>query len=215
MKPFTPRPLWAAIEVAIAIAIMCLGLAGYIAFSSVPWLLLVAAIFVAWRGPGWRVLGLRRPEQPSRLVTTGIAFGLVYQFAGLYVVEPALAWLTKSGLPDVSAFRSLVGDETQLAFWLALSWTMAAFMEELVFRGWLLPRVAEIGGFSGRAWVSGAVVSSALFGAVHLYQGLSGILATALTGAVFAALYLLTGRNQAARAARIISAWADPYLADA
>jgi putative redox protein len=27
--------------------------------------------------------------------------------------------------------------------------------------------------------------------------------------------HLLTGRNQAARAARIISAWSDPYLADA
>ena len=195
MTPFTPRPIWAAIELTIAVAIMWLGLAGYIAFSSTPWLLLVAAVFVGWRGPGWRALGLRRPDQPSFVVMLGIAIGIGYQFAGLYAVEPAIAWLTQSGLPDVSAFRSLVGDEARLAFWLVLSWTMAAFMEELVFRGWLLSRVAEIGGCSRGAWVGAAVVSSALFGAVHLYQGLSGVLATALTGAVFSALYLLSGRN--------------------
>jgi CAAX protease family protein len=195
MTPFAPRPLWAAIELAIAVAIMWLGLAGYIAFSSTPWLLLVAAIFIGWRGPGWRALGLRRPDQPSSVVMLGIAIGIGYQFAGLHAVEPAIAWLTQSGLPDVSAFRSLVGDEARLAFWLVLSWTMAAFMEELVFRGWLLSRVAEISGFSRGAWVGAAVVSSALFGAVHLYQGLSGVLATALTGAVFSALYLLSGRN--------------------
>jgi membrane protease YdiL (CAAX protease family) len=195
MRPFTPRPMWAALEVAVAIAIMALGLAGYIAFSSTPWLLLAGAIFLAWRGPGWRALGLRRPEHPSRVVMLGIAVGIAYQFAGLYVIEPALARLTQSGLPDVSAFRSLVGDESRLAFWLALSWTMAAFMEELVFRGWLLSRLAEIAGFSRGAWLGGAVVSSALFGAVHLYQGVSGVLATALTGAGLCALYLLTGRN--------------------
>ena len=195
MRPFTPRPIWAAIEVATGVAIMAIGLAGYIAFSSVPWMLLAGALFVWWRGPGWRELGLRRPDNPRQVVMIGIGLGIAYQFAGLFLVEPAVAWLTQTGLPDVSAFRTLIGDEWQLAFWLALSWTMAAFMEELVFRGWLLSRVAEIGGFSHAAWLGGAVLSSMLFGAVHLYQGISGVLATGLTGAVFSALYLLGGRN--------------------
>jgi membrane protease YdiL (CAAX protease family) len=195
MKPWTPRPAWAAVELAIAVVIIGLGLAGYIAFSSTPWLLLAAAIFIRWRGPGWRALGLRRPEQPFRVVMTGIAVGIAYQIVGLYVVEPAIARLTQAGLPDLSAFRPLIGNEARLAVWLALSWTMAAFMEELVFRGWLLQRVAELGGFSRGAWLGGAIVSSALFGAVHLYQGLSGVLATGLTAVVFAAFYLFTGRN--------------------
>ena len=63
MRPFTPRPIWAAIEVATGVAIMAIGLAGYIAFSSVPWMLLAGALFVWWRGPGWRELGLRRPDR--------------------------------------------------------------------------------------------------------------------------------------------------------
>lgn len=39
------------------------------------------------------------------------------------------------------------------------------------------------------------LASSLLFGIVHAYQGLSGMVATGLTGLVFAAVYLATGRN--------------------
>ena len=60
---------------------------------------------------------------------------------------------------------------------------------------WLLTRIAELGGFTRGGWLAGAAGSSALFGAVHLYQGPSGVLATALTGAVLAAIYMVTGRN--------------------
>jgi membrane protease YdiL (CAAX protease family) len=39
------------------------------------------------------------------------------------------------------------------------------------------------------------VATSVLFGVVHLYQGLSGIVATGITGLVFGGLYLASGRN--------------------
>jgi membrane protease YdiL (CAAX protease family) len=195
MMPMTPRPAWAVVELLIGIAIIVLGLAGYIAFSSTPWLLLAATIFIWRRGPGWREVGLRRLDNPSAVVTASLAAGVAYQFLGLYAVEPAIAQLTHAGLPDVSAFRPLIGNGSLFAFWLAISWTMAAFMEELVYRGWFLTRIAELGGFSRGAWLASAIGSSALFGAAHLYQGPSGMLATGLTGAVFATVYLVTGRN--------------------
>ena len=103
--------------------------------------------------------------------------------------------MTSGELPDVSAFRSVVGDEQRLLFWLATSWTLAAFMEEMVYRGWLLTRLAELTGFSANGWVVAMLVTSALFGAIHLYQGVSGVVATGLSGLVFGWLYLATGRN--------------------
>jgi uncharacterized protein len=186
---------WAIAELAVAVALVVAGLRGYIAFSSTPWLLLAATLFFWWRGPGWRAVGLRRPSAPARVFTIGLLVGIAYQFMGLYIVEPMLARATSGELPDVSVFRPIVGDEIRLAFWLVLVWTLAAFMEELVFRGWLMTRVAEIGSCSRGAWIVAAVVSSALFGAVHLYQGVSGVVATGLTGLVLAGLYLATGRN--------------------
>ena len=64
--------------------------------------------------------------------------------------------MTSGELPDVSAFRSLIGNEAQLVFWLAISWTFAAFMEEIVYRGWIMKRFAELWTiFEHGAWIAG------------------------------------------------------------
>ena len=145
-----------------------------------------------WRGPKLWSSGFSRTTS-LRAVGIGICVGVTYQLVGTFAVEPILARLTSGQLPDMSGFRSIVGNEAQLAYWMALSWSLAAFVEEIAYCGWVLTRCAEIGRFSKGAWVGGA--SSALFGAVHAYQGLSGVFATGLTGPVFAGVYLVTGRN--------------------
>jgi hypothetical protein len=187
--------VWPLVEVTVAVAIVAAGLLGFIPYTSTPWLLLAATFFFWWRGPGWRTVGLRWPTHPVRTLGIGLAAGVFYQFLGLYVIEPVLARLSSGELPDVTMFRPIIGDEFRLAVWLVLVWTVAAFMEEMVFRGWIMTRVAEVGRFSSGAWAAAVVVSSVIFGAVHLYQGASGVIATGLTGAVFAGLYLATGRN--------------------
>ena len=68
-------------------------------------------------------------------------------------------------------------------------------MEEMVFRGYLTARVAELVGSSNRALAVAIVVTSAIFGLAHLYQGLSGVLGTGIAGLVFGAAYLASGRN--------------------
>lgn len=189
------RPAWAIFELACGLVVIAAGLAGLTPFSSTPFLLGLAALFIWKRGPSWRRIGLRRTPHIWRLVAVGCVTGVVYQFVGTYLVEPALARATSAGLPDVSAFRAVTGNVRLLIFWLAISWTLAAFMEEMVFRGWLMTRLAELGGYSRRAWVLAAALSSVLFGAVHLYQGPSGVIATGLTSVVLSALYLSAGRN--------------------
>lgn len=189
-----PSPAWAIVELALALGIIVAGLLGYFWFSSTPWLLATAAVSLWWRGPGWRAVGLRRAHA-GRALALGVAVGLGYQFFSLYVLEPLIARVVTGELPDVSAFASLVGDTSQLLFWLAMSWTLAAFMEEMVFRGWLTTRIAELLRVSPRGWIAAVVVSSALFGVVHLYQGPAGVISTGLSGLVFGAVYLATGRN--------------------
>ena len=190
-----PSPLWAALELTLGVIIIAAGLLGYIPLSSTPVLLIAGAMFVWWRGPGWRGIGLRRPANMWRVVAIGLAVGVADQFFGLYVLEPLIARVTSGELPDVSAFRSLIGNRAQLAFWLVMSWTLAAFLEEMVYRGWLMNRLAELWRFSAGGWIAAVVLSSALFGLVHLYQGASGMIATGLSGLVFGFVYLATGRN--------------------
>ena len=188
----------AGVELALAVAIIAAGLrlqSVVFTLGSAPWLTLAGLVLIRWRGPGWRAVGLRKPSSVPRAIAVGVLVGAGYQLVGTYVAEPVVARLTTGALPDVSQFRSLVGNEAQLVFWLVISWTLAAVVEELAYRGWILTRCAEVGQGTRGAWIAGLVVSSALFGIVHAYQGVSGMITTGLTGVVFGATYLASGRN--------------------
>jgi uncharacterized protein len=165
------------------------------ALGSAPWLLVIGALCVWWRGPGVRAIVRGRPASMSRGLAIGVAVGVAYQFVGTFAIEPIVARLTTGALPDVSQFRALEGNEGLLAFWIAVSWSLAAFVEEAAYRGWILTRFAELGRYSRGAWMVGILASSALFGLAHAYQGVSGMVVTGHTGLLFAGVYLLTGRN--------------------
>src|SRR2546422_9570148 len=77
----------------------------------------------------------------------------------------------------------------------AVAWTLAAFGEEFVYRGYLLTRIARVLGDTPRAWLGALAVTSMLFGAGHAYQGVSGMITAGLGGFAFGLLYLGTGRN--------------------
>lgn len=163
--------------------------------DSLFWLFVTAVALLIWRGPGLRASGLRWSSALRSAAITGVVVGVAYQALSIWILEPLIAFATSSALPDVSAFQTVVGNRRELAFWIVMSWTRAGFGEEVVYRGWILTRLSELGRFSQPAWVAGAIGSSLVFGAAHVYQGVSGVLATALAGLVMAVVYLATGRN--------------------
>ena len=187
------RPL-AAVELLIAILIIVGDLVGIIPFSSTPFVLLFAWIMLWLRGVGWRNLGLRRPSSWPSTLLLGVGIGIGYQYFSLYVTEPLIARIT-GALPDVSQFAPLIGNKFFLVLSLVASWTLAAFGEELVYRGYIMNRVADLVGASRAGWLISLILVSIIFGITHLYQGISGIIVITLTGLLFGALYLTTGRN--------------------
>lgn len=191
---FLGSRLLAVIEIFLALLIPVGGLVGIIPFSSTPFLLLFGWLMLWLRGIGWRDLGLRRPASWPWTLVMGVAIGIAYQYLSLYVVEPLIARLT-GNLPDVSQFAPLIGNKFFLFISILISWTLAAFGEELAFRGYLMNRIADLVGSSPRGWAISVALVSALFGIVHLYQGASGMIAITLTGLLLGGLYLATGRN--------------------
>ncbi|MCM3903488.1 MAG: CPBP family intramembrane metalloprotease [Pyrinomonadaceae bacterium] len=184
----------AAVELLIAILILVGGLVGIIPLSSTPFVLLFGWLMLWLRRVGWRDLGLRRPTSWWSTLLLGTAIGIGYQYFSLYVLEPLIARITDD-LPDVSQFAPLIGNSFFLFISLVLSWTLAAFGEELVFRGYLMNRVADLVGSASAGWLISLIVVSLLFGIVHLYQGTSGVIVITLHGLLLGALYLATGRN--------------------
>ena len=184
----------AAVELLIATLILVGGVVGIIPFSSTPFLLIFGWLMLWLRGVGWRNLGLRRPSSWRSTLLLGIGIGIGYQYFSLYVTEPLIARITGK-LPDVSQFAPLIGNKFFLVLSLVASWTLAAFGEELVYRGYFMNRVADVVGASRAGWLISLIVVSVLFGITHLYQGTSGIIVITVTGLLLGGLYLATGRN--------------------
>jgi membrane protease YdiL (CAAX protease family) len=91
----------------------------------------------------------------------------------------------KKSLVHVSALLPTNGRE--MATFYALSVT-AGVCEEILYRGYVLWYIADVTGVVG-----GVLLSSALFGLAHAYQGTKGMLQTGAVGLVLAILFVLSG----------------------
>ncbi|MGE5693406.1 MAG: CPBP family intramembrane glutamic endopeptidase [Candidatus Zixiibacteriota bacterium] len=61
-----------------------------------------------------------------------------------------------------------------------MSWTLAAFGEEMVYRGYLLNRAADLGNRVPFAWAAGLFLTSIMFAFGHYYQGVTGMVDTGI-----------------------------------
>ena len=96
---------------------------------------------------------------------------------------------------DRSPFDVLRGNVPALIFGLLVVWTLAAFGEELIFRGYLMNTIARILGHRKGSWVMACLINSILFGLGHTYQGISGVILLGIVGLLYALFYLGSGRN--------------------
>ena len=159
--------LWTGVAVAEVLAATAAVLLDLLVPSLV--LLAMAAASLAVRRQGLGSLGLRRvPAGPLVLRTLG--FAVVWTGVQLGLLMP-LANHVSGTHQDLSAFADVEGSLPVLLLFLALSWTLAAFVEELAFRGYLLTRMREALGAGAWATAVAVVASSLLFGSVHSEQG--------------------------------------------
>lgn len=141
-------------------------------------------------------LGFTRiPLTPFKGFVKQVGLYLAYAFAFLFaanLILSALAWLlAQVGLPMSGDIQFLIPtDPLGRVVWVGVSIT-AGVVEETAFRGYLMTRLRILGKF--RSWVIPVIISSLVFGSLHAYQGLPGVIVIAVYGALFAALYIRTG----------------------
>jgi hypothetical protein len=158
------------------------------------WLFALGWISLAVRKRGWKSVGLRRPASWPKATGAAVLAAVALQAISLWITVPLATRITGQP-PDLSEFRDLIGNWKLALVGFAVTWTLAAFGEEMVHRGYLMNRVADVGGGSGAAWAVSYVVVSAAFGFGHLYQGPSGVMDATVTGLVLGGLYLAFGKN--------------------
>ena len=112
------------------------------------------------------------------------------------IIYPLMNAIPDAGFQDLSRFDYLHGDLPNLIIMLVNIWITAAFLEEFLFRGYLMNRLIDLlGSQTTHAWVIPLVGQAIIFGLVHAYQSPIGMFKVGLIGLVFGASYLVTGRN--------------------
>jgi membrane protease YdiL (CAAX protease family) len=163
-------------------------------FSKTPYLLVLGWISLRLRNMTWRQVGMAAPTNWPRTLLVALIAGCAMEALELFVTQPILVHLFHQP-PDLSALDELHHHPGALAFALALTWSLAAFGEELVWRGYVLNRIAEVLGAIRGRFVIALLISSAVFGLAHYDQGITGVTENIIDGALLACLYLASGRN--------------------
>jgi uncharacterized protein len=184
---------------AIELLLVLLITAGHRVFHIIPvdetYPILALGWLSLWlRGVGWKGVGLTRPASWGRTLALGAGVGIFLQVLSEFVTEPLLTAITHQP-PDVSELRPLVGNVKLCLLFLVLVWTLAAFGEEMTYRGYVLNRAADLGDRRPWAWAAGLLFVTVLFGFGHSYQGLTGMIDTGIHGLLLGVLYLASGRN--------------------
>jgi uncharacterized protein len=91
----------------------------------------------------------------------------------------------------------VVGNLKLFLFYVVLVWVLGALGEEIVYRGYLMNRVAGVFRNTRPAWVVSLIVVSVVFGCGHIDQGATGMIENVWNGLLLGAIYLACGRNLA------------------
>jgi membrane protease YdiL (CAAX protease family) len=157
-------------------------------------LFVLGLISIRLRDGRWSAIGFKRPESWRRILLIAVAAAAFRILLGQFVIEPLTAFYWPK--PTAPAFANEITGNVRIALLaLVVVWTFAAFGEEIVYRGYLLTRAADIGRRSRAAYWIGIVLVSILFGYGHYYKGTSGVIDSGVAGLILGTVYMLAGRN--------------------
>ncbi len=169
-------------------ALLGLGLVG----PSLPLFLAALGVIVWMRVTGrpWRSLGLSGGPLGIMLLIAlaALAARLLWGEAVGLVASP------EEGGETPARFAGLAGDLGAFLIALVPMWVVAAFGEEVLHRGFLLPRLAiMMGRTTDLAWIVPVLILAVGFGLGHAYQGVTGLIGAAGAAVIYSVAYIASG----------------------
>jgi uncharacterized protein len=167
----------------------------YIWSMAIQWGLTLALIAAWW----WAarpisLLGVRLPDSPGAwwwtLALGGAGIAFFAQQAYLVATSPDAQATVRKQLESQPGVRMILPATPREARAFCAVAITAGICEELLYRGYLLWYLLSL--WPGHLAIA-AAAAALIFGVGHAYQGVRGIVSTAIAGGIAMAVYLLTG----------------------
>lgn len=184
-------------QIAGFVAIIAADAMGYVPLTQTLFHLPFVWLAMWWMSSKWAEIGWRLPVSIVRTIAVGVVLGVAMELFAVLVTTPLISGMFGVE-PDYSDLADIRGNLPLLFIFLALSWTLAAFGEEVCFRGFLQNRLETLFGGQGRFQTYLALfVGSLVFGLGHTEQGVSGWIQEGLSGFLLGLMFILSGRSLA------------------
>ena len=158
-------------------------------YATITGIMLLNRWILPW---SWPNLGMAKPDNLWKPVLVFLGTFLTILLFSIYI-QPLI--LENFGNHQNIDFLKIVkGNFPILLSSLLLIWVIA-FLEEMIFRAFFINSLDLLLGESRWATVGALVLSSLVFGSIHAYQGLTGMLITGIVGFIFGVAYLFNGRR--------------------
>jgi membrane protease YdiL (CAAX protease family) len=179
-------------ELVLIVALICL--LPVLKFVSLLALFLLIMALLWLRGNTWSKLGMARPLNWRRTILLGLSFGVFFWLLRSLMIVPIVESFVHAN-PNLRVFSDIRGHLLYLLAALITSWTSVGVGEEMIFRGYLLNRFADLFGDNLGGWILALFAQAATFGVVHASQGPAGMIEVGIYGLLLGLLYMATRRN--------------------
>ena len=154
---------------------------------------IVIALIALWASKfKWLEFGIGRPKW-MKTILRAILYSLGIYLVMDILIQPFIE--LAFGAIDLSDLDGIRGNFIDYAIFIVFMWVVAAFGEELLYRGYFMKHLAHILGDSNKAWIAAGFIISSLFGLVHIYQGISGVLTTGTIGLILSMIFYKNRTN--------------------
>jgi membrane protease YdiL (CAAX protease family) len=172
--------------------------------QTVLWTANILMLIYVWiglklRGESWKDFGLTFKSISLRNAIKVILLSLlvfVLAVAGFIVGSIIMANIT--GIPEganMTGYDYLKDNIGLLALTLAGVYIVSSFGEEVIYRGFLINRISQIGNDSRKATIIAIILSSIIFGLIHYTWGPMGMVQTGFMGLVLGICYIKLKRR--------------------
>ena len=175
-----------------------------IALQGAVWVANILMLLLVWlglrlRGQGLDHFGLSFGRPTSATVRrVALQSVVVFLAAVAAFVVGAIVMANIVGIPegaDMSTYNYLSGNLPLLIVALLGVYVASSFGEELVYRAFLINRIAELGLGRDASVKIAVVVSALMFGLAHYTWGISGVVQTTFMGLALGIAYLRVKKN--------------------